>query len=74
MPLQDFTENPGLSHDKIVLYLPTFRERDAYIAEQLKVEFRDIDGYRLIISAHPLFPKLKLRMNFHTAVISRLMI
>ena len=32
-----FTENPGLSHDKIVLYLPTFRERDAYIAEQLKV-------------------------------------
>ena len=33
-----FTENPELSHDKIVLYLPTFRERDAYIAEQLKVD------------------------------------
>ena len=59
-----FTENPGLSHDKIVLYLPTFRERDAYIAEQLKVEFRDIDGYRLIISAHPLFSKIKIENEF----------
>ena len=59
-----FTENPGLSHDKIVLYLPTFRERDAYIAEQLKVEFRDVDGYRLIISAHPLFSKIKIENEF----------
>ena len=47
-----------------VLYLPTFRERDAYIAEQLKVEFRDIDGYRLIISAHPLFSKIKIENEF----------
>ena len=59
-----FTENPGLSHDKIVLYLPTFRERDAYIAEQLKAEFRDVDGYRLIISAHPLFSKIKIENEF----------
>lgn len=40
-----FTENPALSDKKIVLYLPTFRERDAYVAEKLKVEFDELADY-----------------------------
>lgn len=59
-----FSENPGLSHDKIVLYLPTFRDREAYVAEMLKVEFRGLEGYHLIISAHPLFSKIKVEDEF----------
>lgn len=49
-----YSENPGMSDKKIVLYVPTFRDREAYIAQMLKTEFEDKDGYQLIISAHPL--------------------
>ena len=49
-----FYNNPGVSEKKTVLYLPTFRSREEYIAEMLKTEFRDEDGYQLIISPHPL--------------------
>ncbi len=55
-----FSENPALSDKKIVLYLPTFRDREAYVAQELKVEFSDsMDDYHLIISPHPLFSKVK---------------
>ncbi|MCC8073328.1 MAG: CDP-glycerol glycerophosphotransferase family protein [Clostridiales bacterium] len=53
-----FKENPALGDKKIVLYLPTFREREMYIAQELKVEFRDMEKYHLIISTHPLFSKV----------------
>ena len=49
-----YSYNPGFADKKIVLYLPTFREREAYIAEMLKAEFSELDGYKLIISNHPL--------------------
>ncbi|MCM1284658.1 MAG: CDP-glycerol glycerophosphotransferase family protein [Acetobacter sp.] len=55
-----FNENPDLAGKKIVLYLPTFREREAYVAQKLKVEFADdMLGYHLIVSTHPLFSKVK---------------
>lgn len=59
-----FAKNPELSDKKIVLYLPTFREREAYVAEKLKAEFADLEGYRLIVSPHPLFSKVKKDDNF----------
>lgn len=46
--------NPFLADKKIVLYLPTFRKRDAYCSEMLKTEFNNEDGYALIVKAHPL--------------------
>lgn len=49
-----YSLNPGLSHKKIVLYLPTFREREAYIANMLKTEMMDKQDLALIISPHPL--------------------
>lgn len=52
--------NPDLSQKKLVLYLPTFRDREAFVANELKVEFDDMpSNYRLIISPHPLFSKIK---------------
>lgn len=52
--------NPELSQKKIVLYLPTFRDREAFVANELKVEFEDMPlNYQLIISPHPLFSKIK---------------
>ncbi|MGN0521170.1 MAG: CDP-glycerol glycerophosphotransferase family protein [Eubacterium sp.] len=54
-----FSENPALGDKKIVLYLPTFREREAYIAEALKTEFARAENFHLIISTHPLFSKVK---------------
>lgn len=59
-----YKENPALSNDKIVLYLPTFRDREAYVAQELKVEFADLQGFHLIISAHPLFSKIKIEPEF----------
>lgn len=49
-----YSENPDLGEKKTVLYLPTFRDREAYVAEELKAAFSDETRYRLIISAHPL--------------------
>lgn len=59
-----FSENPSLGDKKIVLYLPTFRDREAYVAQMLKVEFEDMNGYHLIVSAHPLFSKVKREEQF----------
>lgn len=49
-----YYQNPDLSDKKIVLYLPTFRNRAPYIAQMLKTEFEGVNGYQLIISDHPL--------------------
>ena len=49
-----FYNNPGMSEKKIILYVPTFREREEYIAEMLKTELGSLEGYELIISPHPL--------------------
>ncbi|MBE6719439.1 MAG: CDP-glycerol glycerophosphotransferase family protein [Ruminococcaceae bacterium] len=49
-----YYSNPAAGQKKVVLYLPTFREREAYIINMLKTEFDEKDGYQLIISPHPL--------------------
>jgi CDP-ribitol ribitolphosphotransferase len=49
-----YSKNPAFGDKKIVLYLPTFRDREAYIAQMLKTEFMDLPDYQLIISQHPL--------------------
>ncbi|MGN0531930.1 MAG: CDP-glycerol glycerophosphotransferase family protein [Eubacterium sp.] len=49
-----FSLNPGVGAKKIVVYVPTFREREAYITQMLKTEFEDMEDYQLIISPHPL--------------------
>lgn len=49
-----YSQNPGMGDKKLVLYVPTFREREAYIAQMLKTEFEDKRNYQLIISTHPL--------------------
>lgn len=60
-----YSENPALSHKKIVLYLPTFRERELQAVGQLKAEFSALgDDYHLIVSPHPLFSKVKRESAF----------
>lgn len=60
-----FRENPALSHKKIVLYLPTFRDREAYVAQELKTEFTNgMEDFHLIVSTHPLFSKVKRDERF----------
>lgn len=60
-----FKENPSLCGKRIVLYLPTFREREPYVANQLVTEFKDIEGdFSLIISPHPLFSKVKVEQEY----------
>lgn len=49
-----FSLNPGFGHKKLVLYVPTFREREAYVTQMLKTAFEDKPEYQLIISQHPL--------------------
>ena len=49
-----YYSNPAVGQKKLVLYLPTFREREAYIAQMLKTEFDGNESYQLIISPHPL--------------------
>lgn len=49
-----YLQNPGLADTKIVLYLPTFRDREAYVAQELKVAMEDYPDCKLIIKAHPL--------------------
>ena len=49
-----YYNNPGASNKKVVLYVPTFREREEYITQVLKTEFEDHDEFMLIISPHPL--------------------
>lgn len=49
-----YSLNPDMADKKIVLYLPTYREKDIYIAQELKVEFEDKNDYQLIVNSHPL--------------------
>ena len=49
-----YYNNPAYSDKKTVLYLPTFREREEYIAQMLKTEFENEKEFELIISPHPL--------------------
>lgn len=49
-----FKQNPGMGDKKIILYLPTFRKRDTYVSQMLKIALEDKTGYRLIIAKHPL--------------------
>ncbi len=49
-----FYQHPDAGHKTTVLYLPTFREREAYIAGMLKTAFEDKENYQLYISPHPL--------------------
>lgn len=61
-----YRENPALMHRKIVLYLPTFREREVYAVRDLKSAFEDeMDDYHLIVSTHPLFSKVKKDDKFY---------
>lgn len=46
--------NPAAGLKKTVLYLPTFRDREAYVIEELRTAFEDEDNYQLLISPHPL--------------------
>lgn len=59
-----FRENPSYAHKKIVLYLPTFRDREKYVAQQLKTEFAEQEDYQLIVSTHPLFSKVERESRF----------
>lgn len=60
-----YKENPDLSDKKIVLYLPTFRDGEAAAFRLLKDEFRQgMDGFKLIVSAHPLFSKIQKESEF----------
>ncbi len=49
-----YYNNPGASNKKVVLYVPTFRDREEYITQVLKTEFEDHEEFMLIISPHPL--------------------
>ena len=49
-----YYNNPGASNKKVVLYVPTFREREEQITQVLKAAFENQDEYMLIISPHPL--------------------
>lgn len=61
-----FRENPALSHKKIVLYLPTFRDREREAVQLLKNGFSDCSmcDYHLIVSTHPLFSKVERDEQF----------
>ena len=49
-----YYSNPAVGQKKMVLYLPTFRDREAYVIQALKTEFEDKEDYQLFISPHPL--------------------
>ncbi|MCH5321158.1 MAG: CDP-glycerol glycerophosphotransferase family protein [Eubacterium sp.] len=60
-----FRENPALTGKKIVLYLPTFRDRERTAVQLLKTQFlQDMEDYHLIVSTHPLFSKVKIDREF----------
>lgn len=46
--------NPEYKGKKIVAYIPTFRENDEVYAEYIYRAFHGCDGYKLVVSAHPL--------------------
>ncbi len=46
--------NPEYDGKKIVAYIPTFRDDDEVYAEYIYNAFKECDGYKLVVSAHPL--------------------
>lgn len=66
-----YAENPGLSDRRLVLYLPTFRDREAYVAQELKLAFAEQETYRLVVRTHPLSkvkpdPEFSIHGNYST--------
>lgn len=59
-----FRENPLLSHKKLVLYLPTFRDGEESAVRQLKEQFKNDAEYHLIVKTHPLFSKVSQEAEF----------
>lgn len=60
-----YRQNPGLSHKKIVLFLPTFRDRELFAVNSLKESFsHNMTDYHLIVSPHPLFSKVSRDERF----------
>lgn len=60
-----YKENPAFINKKIVLYLPTFRDREVSAANELMACFEEIESeYNLIISGHPLFSKLNVQPQY----------
>lgn len=60
-----YRQNPALSHKKIVLFLPTFRDREVYAVNELKASFGvNMNDYHLIVSPHPLFSKVGMDERF----------
>lgn len=61
-----YRDNPALSHKKIILYLPTFRDREEYAVNALKEQFTATlsDDYHLIVSPHPLFSRVERENRF----------
>ena len=54
-----YRQNTALSHKKIVLFLPTFRDREAFAVNSLKESFKtNMTDYHLIVSPHPLFSQV----------------
>ncbi|MCM1114569.1 MAG: CDP-glycerol glycerophosphotransferase family protein [Clostridium sp.] len=60
-----YRENPALTHKKIIVYLPTFRDREPAAVNELKAAFDGrMDDYHLIVSTHPLFSDVKRDNRF----------
>lgn len=60
-----YRQNPDLCHKKIVLFLPTFRDREAYAVNELKASFGvNMNDYHLIVSPHPLFSQVSRDERF----------
>ena len=51
---QFLNENPEFINQKIILYLPTFRDEDLKITKNILKSFEGVEGVRLLLSAHPL--------------------
>ncbi len=72
-----YAENPGLSDRRLVLYLPTFRDREAYVAQELKLAFAEQETYRLVVRTHPLSkvkpdPEFSIHGNYSTYELMQL--
>lgn len=56
-----YRDNPSLSHKRIIVYLPTFRDREESAVRLLKEEFSNTlaADCHLIVSPHPLFSRIE---------------
>lgn len=57
---QFLNENPEFINQNIVLYLPTFRDDDLKITQNILKSFEGVEGVRLLLSAHPLSETAKI--------------